>query len=144
MISSLSKCIWCSLPLIVYNIFSANYAADNSGITQAFNFIMDYFVLEMKHGYHILTLSFVLVISVQNSNYVMCLITGTSSLCCMWLSCFARFRTDDGLYDANELPSKSANLLPEYTNPPWMLEQVCTDSRRSAIFKQNFSDCKCK
>ncbi|XP_063408266.1 histone H2A deubiquitinase MYSM1-like [Mytilus trossulus] len=27
------------------------------------------------------------------------------------------------VYDTNELPSKSANLLPEYTNPAWMLEQ---------------------
>lgn len=27
------------------------------------------------------------------------------------------------VYDTNELPSKSANLLPEYTNPAWMLDQ---------------------
>ncbi|XP_013405094.1 histone H2A deubiquitinase MYSM1 [Lingula anatina] len=26
-------------------------------------------------------------------------------------------------YDVNELPSKTANLLPEFTQPPWMLEQ---------------------
>ncbi|XP_076440609.1 LOW QUALITY PROTEIN: deubiquitinase MYSM1-like [Babylonia areolata] len=34
-----------------------------------------------------------------------------------------KLESGGGLYDANELPSKSANLLPEFTNPPWMLEQ---------------------
>ncbi|KAL8590434.1 hypothetical protein ACOMHN_011647 [Nucella lapillus] len=34
-----------------------------------------------------------------------------------------KLEASGGLYDANELPSKSANLLPEFTNPPWMLEQ---------------------
>ncbi|KAK3577496.1 hypothetical protein CHS0354_026450 [Potamilus streckersoni] len=33
------------------------------------------------------------------------------------------FAIESDIYDTNELPSKSANLLPEYINPPWMLEQ---------------------
>ncbi|XP_041358981.1 histone H2A deubiquitinase MYSM1-like [Gigantopelta aegis] len=37
-----------------------------------------------------------------------------------------KLEVEDGFYDANELPSASANLLPEYTNPPWMLEQGWT------------------
>ncbi|XP_046550274.1 histone H2A deubiquitinase MYSM1-like [Haliotis rubra] len=37
-----------------------------------------------------------------------------------------KLEVEDGFYDANELPSKSANLLPEFTNPPWMLEQGWT------------------
>lgn len=37
---------------------------------------------------------------------------------------FFIFRANSDVYDTNELPSKSANLLPEYTNPAWMLEQV--------------------
>ncbi|CAI9739410.1 histone H2A deubiquitinase MYSM1-like [Octopus vulgaris] len=44
-------------------------------------------------------------------------------------------------YDVNELPSKSANLLPEYTNPPWMLEQgwtldSCMDEKSKATIEK--------
>ncbi|XP_064604847.1 histone H2A deubiquitinase MYSM1-like [Liolophura sinensis] len=44
-------------------------------------------------------------------------------------------------YDLNELPSKSANLLPEFTNPPWMLEQgwsldACLDEKSKATIEK--------
>ncbi|XP_053394594.1 histone H2A deubiquitinase MYSM1-like isoform X2 [Mercenaria mercenaria] len=46
------------------------------------------------------------------------------------------------MYDSNELPSKSANLLPEYTDPPWMLEQgwtldnSCMDEKSKATIEK--------
>ncbi|OWF38111.1 histone H2A deubiquitinase MYSM1-like [Mizuhopecten yessoensis] len=45
------------------------------------------------------------------------------------------------IYDTNELPSKSANLLPEYTNPAWMLEQgwtmdSCIDEKSKATIEK--------
>ncbi|KAL5015994.1 hypothetical protein ScPMuIL_005583 [Solemya velum] len=45
------------------------------------------------------------------------------------------------IYDTNELPSKSANLLPEYTNPPWLLEQgwtldSCMDEKSKATIEK--------
>ncbi|GFR82585.1 histone H2A deubiquitinase MYSM1-like [Elysia marginata] len=44
-------------------------------------------------------------------------------------------------YDANELPSKSANLLPEFTSPAWMLEQgwsldSCMDEKSKATIEK--------
>ena len=33
-------------------------------------------------------------------------------------------RLKEEIHDVNDLPSKSANLLPEFTSPAWMLEQV--------------------
>ncbi|KAK3091933.1 hypothetical protein FSP39_023819 [Pinctada imbricata] len=49
---------------------------------------------------------------------ITCMYSGTSNV--------VDKTTDNDIYDANELPSKSANLLPEYTNPAWMLEQGWT------------------
>lgn len=52
------------------------------------------------------------------------------------------YRADDNIYDSNELPSKSANLLPEYTDPPWMLEQgwtldnSCMDEKSKATIEK--------
>ncbi|KAJ8305571.1 hypothetical protein KUTeg_016116 [Tegillarca granosa] len=48
---------------------------------------------------------------------------------------------DNDVYDTNELPSKSANLLPEYTNPAWMLEQgwtmdSCIDEKSKATIEK--------
>ncbi|XP_069126151.1 deubiquitinase MYSM1-like [Argopecten irradians] len=45
------------------------------------------------------------------------------------------------IYDTNELPSKSANLLPEFTNPAWMLEQgwtmdSCIDEKSKATIEK--------
>ncbi|XP_055886147.1 histone H2A deubiquitinase MYSM1-like [Biomphalaria glabrata] len=44
-------------------------------------------------------------------------------------------------YDTNELPSKSANLLPEFTSPAWMLEQgwsldSCMDEKSKATIEK--------
>ncbi|KAK7482268.1 hypothetical protein BaRGS_00026511, partial [Batillaria attramentaria] len=52
-----------------------------------------------------------------------------------------KLEVGDGLYDTNELPSKSANLLPEFTNPPWMLEQGwsldnCMDEKSKATIEK--------
>jgi len=48
---------------------------------------------------------------------------------------------DNTIYDANELPSKSANLLPEFTDPPWLLEQgwpldSCIDEKSKATIEK--------
>ncbi|BFY99501.1 hypothetical protein BsWGS_02541 [Bradybaena similaris] len=47
----------------------------------------------------------------------------------------------DEFYDTNELPSKSANLLPEFTSPAWMLEQgwsldSCMDEKSKATIEK--------
>ncbi|KAH3695802.1 histone H2A deubiquitinase MYSM1-like [Dreissena polymorpha] len=34
-----------------------------------------------------------------------------------------KIEVSDGIYDVNELPSQSANLLPEFTDHPWILDQ---------------------
>ncbi|XP_060569402.1 deubiquitinase MYSM1-like [Ruditapes philippinarum] len=53
-----------------------------------------------------------------------------------------KLEVDSNMYDSNELPSKSANLLPEYTDPPWMLEQgwtldnSCMDEKSKATIEK--------
>ncbi|KAL4235755.1 Myb-like [Mactra antiquata] len=53
-----------------------------------------------------------------------------------------KLEADNNMYDANELPSKSANLLPEYTDPPWLLEQNwtldnnCMDEKSKATIEK--------
>ncbi|XP_052775077.1 deubiquitinase MYSM1-like isoform X2 [Mya arenaria] len=52
-----------------------------------------------------------------------------------------KLQADDGMYDANELPSQSANLLPEFTHPPWMLDQcwpmdACMDEKSKATIEK--------
>ncbi|XP_005100492.1 histone H2A deubiquitinase MYSM1 isoform X2 [Aplysia californica] len=47
----------------------------------------------------------------------------------------------DDFHDANDLPSKSANLLPEFTSPAWMLEQgwsldSCIDEKSKATIEK--------
>lgn len=61
---------------------------------------------------------------------------------------FGSYSVDNDIYD--ELPSKSANLLPEYTNPAWMLEQVSWFQFiigweiKLSIGKQKIEDMKCE
>ena len=47
---------------------------------------------------------------------------------------FGSCSVDNDIYD--ELPSKSANLLPEYTNPAWMLEQVSSFQFNKVIHRK--------
>lgn len=50
-------------------------------------------------------------------------------------------RADGGMYDVNELPSQSANLQPEFTHPPWLLDQcwpldTCMDEKSKATIEK--------